>query len=705
MISSIVPARTMRLGALAVLLSSLGVAQTAALSLGFGSGSPGSVITVDLFLAATVTQPATLEWTVNYPTKDITALNVAAGGGVSSSIECNNTAGASTCVMWNVSSNTISNGVAASLAFTISASTTDTSSAIQLSNGVAASSGGSEMTSTTTGSTLTLGSVAPPAPVITSATSANGTTGAAFSYQIAATNSPASFNATGLPTGLSVSTATGLISGTPSSPGTSTVSLSATNTGGTGHATLTLTVATGSTTGMSPSPGTTLPANSALFSWPAVSGATQYWLDVGSQLAKGDYFGAAMTATSFTVTTLPCDGRTVYVQVWAFIGGAWQTPNRYTYTAASGCSALTAPTDNSMFSSNTVTFYWGATSGADQYWLDVGNSIGKGDIYGAATTSLSTAVGNIPCDGRTIYTQLWTHISGVWQNPGRYIYTAFTGTCGNSGASGITSPAAGSLVSSPSQMFSWNPVSGADQYWLDVGSQVGQGDYFGAATTATAFTVTSMPCDGRTVYTQLWVHINGSWQPPQRATYTAVSGCAALSAPADGTVFATTAATFTWNAVSGADQYWLDVGNTIGKGDIYGAATTSLFTALTNIPCDGRTVYVQLWSYIGGAWKNPGRYEFTASGLCGRLTTPVPGSTLSGSTVTFSWTPGTGAITAYWLDVGTAVGKGDIYAANLGLGTSHTVSGIPTTGQPIYVQVWSMIGGVWNLNRYTFTAF
>jgi hypothetical protein len=80
------------------------------------------------------------------------------------------------------------------------------------------------------------------APVITSATTANGTAGTAFSYQITATNSPNSYAATGLPAGLSVN-ATGLISGTPTAAGSSTVTLSATNSGGTGSATLTLTVA------------------------------------------------------------------------------------------------------------------------------------------------------------------------------------------------------------------------------------------------------------------------------------------------------------------------------------------------------------------------------------------------------------------------------------------------------------------------------
>src|SRR5439155_1481925 len=67
--------------------------------------------------------------------------------------------------------------------------------------------------------TLTL-TIKPPPPVITSATTASGTVGVAFSYQITATNNPTSFNATGLPAGLTVNTSTGLISGTPTTAGT-----------------------------------------------------------------------------------------------------------------------------------------------------------------------------------------------------------------------------------------------------------------------------------------------------------------------------------------------------------------------------------------------------------------------------------------------------------------------------------------------------
>jgi hypothetical protein len=64
-----------------------------------------------------------------------------------------------------------------------------------------------------------------------------------FSYQITATNSPTSYSAGGLPAGLGVDPATGLISGTPAAVGSYPVTLGATNVGGTGTAPLTLTIA------------------------------------------------------------------------------------------------------------------------------------------------------------------------------------------------------------------------------------------------------------------------------------------------------------------------------------------------------------------------------------------------------------------------------------------------------------------------------
>ncbi|MEP7154136.1 MAG: autotransporter domain-containing protein [Betaproteobacteria bacterium] len=95
---------------------------------------------------------------------------------------------------------------------------------------------------TTTTRTATVIIANPPAPVVSSANTASGTGGQAFSYQITATNSPTSFGASGLPAGVSVNTGTGLISGTPTVAGVFNATVSATNAGGTGNLGVTITI-------------------------------------------------------------------------------------------------------------------------------------------------------------------------------------------------------------------------------------------------------------------------------------------------------------------------------------------------------------------------------------------------------------------------------------------------------------------------------
>ena len=86
-----------------------------------------------------------------------------------------------------------------------------------------------------------------PPPVITSATSVTAQQSEPFVYQITATHSPTSFSATGLPSGLTLNTATGLITGAPLASGQQTFTVGATNLTGTGTQGVVITMAAGIT--------------------------------------------------------------------------------------------------------------------------------------------------------------------------------------------------------------------------------------------------------------------------------------------------------------------------------------------------------------------------------------------------------------------------------------------------------------------------
>jgi uncharacterized delta-60 repeat protein len=146
---------------------------------------------------------------------------------------------------------------------------------------------------------LTIASTLAP-PVITSPTTATATVGALFTYQITATNSPTSFGASGLPAGLTVNTSTGLISGTPTGAGVFSVTLSATNSAGTGMATLTLTINPAAPVVTSPSSATATAGVPFIFQIVATNSPTSYG---ATNLPAGLTVDTALGLISGTPTT------------------------------------------------------------------------------------------------------------------------------------------------------------------------------------------------------------------------------------------------------------------------------------------------------------------------------------------------------------------------------------------------------------------
>ena len=460
----------------------------------------------------------------------------------------------------------------------------------------------------------------------------------------------------------------------------------------------------------SPTPGSTLAGASETFAWTTGSGADLYHLYVGSSQGGYNYYNQGQgTNTSVTVSGLPIDGSTVYVRLWTHFSTGWEY-NDYTFTAATGSAGkaeITSPTPGSTLAGASETFAWTTGSGADLYHLYVGSSQGGYNYYNQGQgTNTSVTVSGLPTDGSTVYVRLWTHFSTGWEF-NDYTYTAATASAA---AAEMTSPTPGSTLAGASETFAWTTGTGVSLYHLYVGSSQGSYNYYNQGQgTNTSVTVSGLPTDGSTVYVRLWSYISSTGWTYNDYTYTAAAASSAkaeMTSPAQGSTLAGASETFAWTTGSGADMYWLYIGSSQGGYNYYnqGQGTNTSVTA-SGLPVDGSTVYVRLWTHFSTGWEY-NDYTYTAasgSGAAAEMTSPTPGSTLSGSSETFAWTTGSGA-SLYHLYVGSSQGGYEYYNQSQGTNTSVTVSGLPTNGSTVYVRLWTYISGTWHFNDYTYTA-
>jgi hypothetical protein len=186
-------------------------------------------------------------------------------------------------------------------------------------------------------------------------------------------------------------------------------------------------------------------------------------------------------------------------------------------------------------------------------------------------------------------------------------------------------------------------------------------------------------------------------------------GTPAVTSPAPGSVLPGATATFGWSA-NGApvSQWWVYLGTTPGGANIYDSGNLGSATTLTvsNLPTDGQRVYLKLWYLLGGTWQSQ-VFEYSTTNSSPSIQSPTPGSTFSGTSVTFTWQVPSGGPTVleYQLYVGTALGTPDLYnSGSLGLATSVGVNGLPTDGRTIHARLFYRVGTLWRFTDHTFTA-
>jgi hypothetical protein len=165
----------------------------------------------------------------------------------------------------------------------------------------------------------------------------------------------------------------------------------------------------------------------------------------------------------------------------------------------------------------------------------------------------------------------------------------------------LTSPPDGAVLA-PVQTFTWNAGYLAREYYIWIGSCFDCTDILEQNMALARSVQVYLPTDGRLIFVTLFTYYNGYWYWFDY-TFAASNGVvpAQLTAPANGSTLAASQS-FSWSTGYAVDDYQIWVGSCQDCTDILGEDEGHRTSRTVALPTDGRTIYVTLFSWIGGQW-------------------------------------------------------------------------------------------------------
>ncbi|MCB1690298.1 MAG: hypothetical protein KDI33_17500 [Halioglobus sp.] len=186
--------------------------------------------------------------------------------------------------------------------------------------------------------------------------------------------------------------------------------------------------------------------------------------------------------------------------------------------------------------------------------------------------------------------------------------------------------------------------------------------------------------------------------------------------PAPGETVTSSTVTVSWTPEPGALGYMLGVGTSTeavkaGKWGDISFQNAGMKTSLDvfNVPLNGATVYLRLWTKTASGWTSQNSSFVTQVGVQdgpARITSPPPSQPLSSGTV-LEWS-GVGT-SEYLIAIGSSheiISQppwADIFAW-YGTNTSVTLSRIPQDGSEIHIRLYSRIKSRWTYQDFQYNA-
>lgn len=260
--------------------------------------------------------------------------------------------------------------------------------------------------------------------------------------------------------------------------------------------------------------------------------------------------------------------------------------------------------------------------------------------------------------------------------------------------------AAGTVWSTAQAAFdAWKASAGHNANMLNgTYRQIGIARYYQAGSQYGWYWVTDfgMTNDGTTVGGSA----GGTTTPPPAST------AATITSPANGSTLPGASATFSWNAGSGAQQYFIYAGTSQGANNLYGQSQgLNRSVTINGLPTNGSTVYVRLWTLLSTGWAyQDTQYRAASSGgtvsTKASLVSPAPGSLLPAGNAQFTWTAASGGL-EYFFYLGTAQGANNLYGRSQGLATS-VVLNVPSHASTLWVRLWTRTSAGWSYTDYQY---
>ncbi|WP_439490073.1 hypothetical protein, partial [Algoriphagus sp.] len=319
--------------------------------------------------------------------------------------------------------------------------------------------------------------------------------------------------------------------------------------------------------------------------WQAASGAEGYYLSVGTSSGGVQILDREeVIGTSYTLSETLEENTTYFITVIPFNeAGEAAGCDEYSFTTETllsppDCATITFPSDNAENVGLNPRITWQAASGAEGYYLSVGTSSGGAQILDREEVTGTSYVLTETLEESTTYFITVIPFNEAGEATGCDEFSFSTETLlSPPDCTAITSPSNGSTDISLNPTITWQAASGAEGYYLSLGTSSGGTQILDREEViGTSHTLTETLEESTTYFiTVIPFNEVGEAEGCAEISFTTASmeeptlpSCTTITSPSNEATDVDLTPTIIWQPASGADGYYLSLGTSSGGTQI-----------------------------------------------------------------------------------------------------------------------------------------